>query len=120
MKTNLKSYLPHRLDTTLTVLLLGLMVGMSFNSVSGSLPDSAQAKLHSDTHVYVDRVGQIKLEGRTVSMDEMASLLAVLNADGSASVVLGSDKEVAPKKLTEVIDTIKSSGVNAVKVAFLE
>jgi biopolymer transport protein ExbD len=120
MNTNLKSYLPHRLDTTLTVLLLGLMIGMSFNSVSGSLPDSAQAQLHSDTHVSVDRAGQLKLEGRTVSLVEMASLLAVLNADGSASVVLGSDKEVAPAKLTEVIDTIKSSGINAVKVAFLE
>jgi biopolymer transport protein ExbD len=120
MNTNLKRFLPHRLDISLSVLLVGLMIGMSFNSESGSLADTAQAKLHSDTHVSVDRHGQLKLEGRVISMDELPRLLKVINADGAAVVVLGSHKDVSSEKLTEVVDTIKSAGVNAVTVAFLE
>jgi biopolymer transport protein ExbD len=120
MNTNLKRFLPHRLDTSLSVLLVGLMIAMSFNSASGSLPDAAQAKLHNDTHVSVDRAGQLKLEGRDISMAELPRLLKVINADGAAVVVLGSEKAVSPEKLTEVVDTIKLAGVNAVSVVFLE
>jgi biopolymer transport protein ExbD len=120
MNTNLKRFLPHRLDTSLSVLLVGLMIAMSLNSASGSWPDAAQAKLHSDTHVSVDRDGQLKLEGRAISMDELPRLLKVINADGSAVVILGSDKDVSSVKLTEVVDTIKFAGVNALTVVFLE
>jgi biopolymer transport protein ExbD len=120
MNTNLKRFLPHRLDTSLSVLLVGLMIAMSFNSASGSLPDAAQAKLHNDTHVSVDLTGQLKLEGRDISMDELPRLLKVINADGAAVVVLGSEKTVSSEKLTEVVDTIKFAGVNSVTVVFLE
>jgi biopolymer transport protein ExbD len=120
MNINFKRYLPPRLDSALSVLLVGLMIGMSFNSESGSLADTAQAKLHNDTHVSVNRSGQLKLEGRAISMDELPRLLKVLNVDGAAVVVLGSDKEVSPEKLTEVLDTIKSAGINVVTVAFLQ
>lgn len=120
MNTNLKRFLPHRLDTSLSVLLVGLMIGMSFNSASGSLSDAAQVKLHNDTHVSVDRAGQLKLEGRDISMDELPRLLKVVNADGKAVVVLGSDKEISTEKLTEVVDTIKFAGINALTVVFLE
>jgi biopolymer transport protein ExbD len=104
--------------------LLVFFVVISLNMIAGSgvaleIPGSrtTQQIKKSTVTVGVTRAGEIVLEGRKVSSDELKNRLVQLKKDGVVDVVLAGDKEASLQVLLGVMDAIRGAGISSVGIA---
>src|SRR5438105_6334335 len=85
------------------------------------LPSSAAAKNAVDPAavqtITINRAGVIKLNNNVVTLDELASQLAVLQtARADTAIVIRSHKELAVQKLVDVMDSVQRARITKVGV----
>lgn len=103
----------------LTILLIFFVVSTTFKKdqpeVQINLPDSktatnAPAEL-DHALVTVDQNDEIKLDGRTISPEELESAVRALSATRKSSLALQADKKASFGTIIKVMDALKLAGV---------
>jgi len=107
-------------DIILVVLIIFMVTApmVMKESIDVNLPQASSGKPQKQTealNVVIGKDGQFFLDGKAVSSDALkqAAITAAKN-NLASSAILTADKAVTLEKLTEVIDTIKSSGIRKV------
>ena len=62
----------------------------------------------------MNEMGELFLDGKKLSIDELRETMETQAKEENSSVILTADREVTLKKLTAIIDLIKSSGIKKV------
>lgn len=93
---------------------LVLKPSIDINLPKASTGDESPA---TPLNITVARDGQIMLNGKTSSIEDIAVYATQLvQAQPETAAILAADKDVTLERLTEIIDIVKKSGVK--KVAF--
>jgi biopolymer transport protein ExbD len=103
----------------LTILLIFFVVSTTFKKdqpeVQINLPESktATSKPAELEHaiVSVDQKDDVKLDGRSISIDELESAVRQLPAQRKSSLALQADKEATFGMIVKVMDALKLAGV---------
>ena len=103
----------------LTILLIFFVVSTTFKKdqpeVQINLPESktATSKPAELEHaiVSVDQNDEVKLDGRTISIDELESAVRQLPAQRKSSLALQADKKASFGMIVKVMDALKLAGV---------
>lgn len=87
-------------------------------TIDVNLPQASSGEQTEESkrmEVVVDKTGVVYLDGNQVSLEQLKETVS-LEAERSAdsSVVLTADKDVTLNSLTEILDTIKGSGIKKV------
>jgi biopolymer transport protein ExbD len=87
-------------------------------SIDVSLPEASSGEVKEapkTIEVVVRKDGQVYYDGSVVSLPELKEKVAIESKKSAdASVILTADKDVTLSGLTEIIDTIKGSGIKKV------
>ena len=87
-------------------------------SIDVNLPQASSGKPQKQTealNVVIGKGGQFFLDGKQISQEALKQAAANAAKNNLASsAILTADKSVTLEKLTEVIDTIKTSGIKKV------
>jgi biopolymer transport protein ExbD len=103
----------------LTILLIFFVVSTTFKKdqpeVQINLPESKTAtKAPAEAEhaiVTVDQSDEIKLDGKTISADQLEGAVRDLSADRRATLVLQADKKASFGTIIKVMDALKLAGV---------
>lgn len=103
----------------LTILLIFFVVSTTFKKdqpeVQINLPESktATSKPAEQEHaiVSVDQKDDVKLDGRSISIDELESAVRQLPAQRKSSLALQADKKASFGMIVKVMDALKLAGV---------
>ncbi|HEX5391667.1 MAG TPA: biopolymer transporter ExbD [Rhodocyclaceae bacterium] len=89
--------------------------------IKTDLPGSGQTdKLEVRKHVLVtiSANGRLQLDGEDYTLEGVRSALAAIQkTNPNADVVINSDKEASVQFVIDVMDAIKSAGINAIAIA---
>lgn len=111
------------IDVMMFLLVFFVLISLNVIPALGiktSLPGSAQPeKLTVRKHavVTVARTGEVQVDGSSYSLDGLSSILTQMKSSGDIDVVINSDKDVSVQQLVDVMDAIKSSGINSIAIA---
>lgn len=87
-------------------------------SIDVSLPKASsgkQSQSKKSIEVIVSKTGELYLNGKKVSLEQLKENVTLEAAQSKdSSVVLTADKDVTLNGLTRIIDTIKSAGIKKV------
>jgi biopolymer transport protein ExbD len=103
----------------LTILLIFFVVSTTFKKdqpeVQINLPESKTAiKAPAEAEhaiVTVDQSDEIKLDGKTISADQLEGAVRDLSAERRATLVLQADKKASFGTIIKVMDALKLAGV---------
>lgn len=103
----------------LTILLIFFVVSTTFKKdqpeVQINLPESKTAtKAPAETEhaiVTVDQSDEIKLDGKTISADQLEGAVRDLSTERRATLVLQADKKASFGTIIKVMDALKLAGV---------
>jgi biopolymer transport protein ExbD len=111
------------IDVMMFLLVFFVLISLNVIPALGiktSLPGSAQPeKLTVRKHavVTVARTGEVQVDGSSYSLAGLSSILTQMKSSGDIDVVINSDKDVSVQQLVDVMDAIKSSGINSIAIA---
>ena len=93
-------------------LVLKPTIDVNLPQASSGQQDKEPAK---NIELVVSKTGQVYLEGKVISLEELKkSITATAASSPESSVVLTADKDVTLNGLTEIIDVVKTSGLKKV------
>jgi biopolymer transport protein ExbD len=104
--------------------LLVFFVVISLRMIAGTgvpmeIPGSktTQSIKSSTVTVGIAKTGEIVIDGKTVTQEELKAKLIELKKQKPVDVVLAGDKDVALQSLLQVMDAIRSAGISSVGIA---
>jgi biopolymer transport protein ExbD len=112
------------IDVMMFLLVFFVLISINVIPAAGlktRLPTSATAQDNREAHntiITVARSGELQLDGKTVSVDQLGPLLRTMRQDGKElGVIVKGDAEVELQRLIDVMDAAKSSGIEALSIA---
>jgi biopolymer transport protein ExbD len=112
------------IDVMMFLLVFFVLLSLNVIPAKGlktELPTSSQREnLKPVRHfvVSIAKNGDVTMENQTFSLTALASRLSsVAKTSSNIDVVINGDKGVDMQKLIDVMDTVKSSGINGISIA---
>jgi biopolymer transport protein ExbD len=112
------------IDVMMFLLVFFVLISLNVIPAKGlktELPTSAQRENFKPVRhlvISITRNGEVTMDNRTYTLTALASSLsAAAHASADIDVVINGDKGVDMQKLIDVMDTVKSSGINGISIA---
>jgi biopolymer transport protein ExbD len=104
--------------------LLVFFIMITIDTIAGSgipleLPGSKTTQVLKDTTVTigVQKGGEMSIAGKPITVDDLKARLEAGKKEGKVEVVIAGDREVPLQKLLDVMDVVRSEGINSVGIA---
>ena len=112
------------IDVMMFLLVFFVLISINVIPAAGlktRLPMSTTAQDNRDVHnaiITVARAGGMELDGMQVSADQLAGRLRALHREKpQLHVIVKGDAEVELQRLIDVMDAVKSSGIDSLSIA---
>ena len=112
------------IDVMMFLLVFFVLISINVIPAAGlktRLPTSSTAQDNRDVHnaiITVARTGGMELDGMQVSADQLPGRLRALRQNkAQLHVIVKGDAEVELQRLIDVMDAVKSSGIDSLSIA---
>jgi len=112
------------IDVMMFLLVFFVLISINVIPAAGlktRLPISGTAQDNREIHnsiITVTRSGEMQLDGKAVSVDQLTPLLRAMKQKGKeVQVIVKGDAEVELQRLVDVMDAVKNSGIEALSIA---